>query len=219
MPVTFSPTRIPAEPFDSGRVKLLSQQQLFKLACNDQYKLSDEILQSSLQATSDILPRHNGFVLTLSEAYNEHRALIIRPDDVWTAILVQFNFFVNGNAELLRSQFVSHEGQKTLKVEEIGNRYTVDFGKMAQDMTAEIDRNVVDPSLRKWILPTFTTTTNNDTIVSSVIMMATMKKYFKYIFSLRCGLPRVTIEGEKRDWENILERLEKLKEYGLETIA
>ncbi|KAF9173741.1 hypothetical protein BGX20_002238 [Mortierella sp. AD010] len=145
--------------------------------------------------------------------------MIIRPDDVWTAILVQFNFFVNGNAELLRSQFVSHEGQKTLKVEAVGNRYTVDFGKMARDMTAEIDRNVVDPSLREWILPNFTTTTNNDIIVSSVVMMATMKKYLKYSFTTYCGLPRITIEGEKRDWENILGRLERLKQYGLETIA
>ncbi|KAF9165432.1 hypothetical protein BGX20_000611 [Mortierella sp. AD010] len=90
---------------------------------------------------------------------------------------------------------------------------------MAKDMTAEIDRNVVDPSLREWILPNFTTTTDNDIIISSVVMMATMKKYYKYVFSCLCGLPKVTIEGEKRDWENILGRLEKLKQYGLETIA
>jgi hypothetical protein len=34
-----------------------------------------------------------------------------------------------------------------------------------------------------------------------------------------CGIPRVTLEGEKKDWENILTRLEKLKEYGDETTA
>lgn len=34
-----------------------------------------------------------------------------------------------------------------------------------------------------------------------------------------CGIPRVTLEGEKEDWENILTRLEKLKEYGDETTA
>jgi hypothetical protein len=33
------------------------------------------------------------------------------------------------------------------------------------------------------------------------------------------AIPRVTIEGERSDWANILERLEKLKEYGLETTA
>ncbi|KAF9197046.1 hypothetical protein BGZ49_002635 [Haplosporangium sp. Z 27] len=218
MPVTFSPANIPIEPLRQ-EAELNTQQELFKKACYDQYNISDEVLQSSFNEKSDIIPRHNGFVLTLTEAYNNHHALIIRPDDVWMAILVQFNYFVNANAELLRNQFVAHDGQKILKVEAIGNRYTVDFGKMAQDMTKEIESNIVDPSLRAWILPKFTTTTDNDTIVSSVIMMATMKKYFKYHFVLRCGLPRVTLEGEKSDWEEILGRLEKLKEYGIETAA
>jgi hypothetical protein len=34
-----------------------------------------------------------------------------------------------------------------------------------------------------------------------------------------CCIPRVTLEGEKSDWVDILGRIEKLKEYGLETIA
>ena len=36
---------------------------------------------------------------------------------------------------------------------------------------------------------------------------------------LMCGIPRVTLEGEKKDWQLILDRLEKLKEYGEETAA
>lgn len=34
----------------------------------------------------DIIPQRNGFVHTVVEAYNQHRALIVRPDDVWLAI-------------------------------------------------------------------------------------------------------------------------------------
>jgi hypothetical protein len=50
--------------------------------------------------------------------------------------------------------------------------------------------------------------------------MATLKQYLSYkITMMGCGLPRVTLEGEKADWVDILGRLEKLKEYGLETIA
>jgi hypothetical protein len=131
----------------------------------------------------------------------------------------QFNFFVNANSEVLRSQFVAHEGKKELEVTAIGTRYTVDFGAMAKTMTTEIEKNVVDPVLRAWIMPNFTTTTQNDTIVSAMVMMATLKTYFSYKFHCMCGLPRVTLEGEKRDWQEILGRLEKLKEYGLQTIA
>jgi len=183
-------------------------------------KPGNEIFQSSFPETSsDIVPSNNGFTRTILDAYSYHRALIIRPDDVWLAILVQFSFFVNGNAELLRSQFVTHEGKKELEIKAQGTRYTVDFGHMARAMTDEIQKNVVDPSLRAWIMPEFSTTTTNDTTVCSIVMMATLKEYFSYKCSLSCGIPRVTLEGEKKDWENILERLEKLKDYGVQSIA
>ncbi|KAJ7604134.1 hypothetical protein FB45DRAFT_1070754 [Roridomyces roridus] len=162
----------------------------------------------------------NGFVHTVMEAYNHHRALVIRPDDLWLAILSQFNFFVNANAEVLRANFVAHEGQRKLLVEASGDRYSVDFGAMSRQVTTLLHENVVDPALRDWVLPNFTTTTVNHTTVAAVLMVATLKEYFRVGFGLPwCGIPRVTLEGEKSDWVNILERLEKLKEYGVETIA
>jgi hypothetical protein len=83
-----------------------------------------------------------------------------------------------------------------------------------------IEKNVVDPSLRAWALPDFSTTTANDTTVGSIVLMAKLRAYFEYTFcSITRGIPRVTLEGEKDDWEKILRRLEKLKGFGLETIA
>jgi hypothetical protein len=86
-------------------------------------------------------------------------------------------------------------------------------------MVDMIEKNVVDPGLRAWIMPEFSTTTIVDTTVCSMVMMATLKEYFSYKFTLLCGIPQVTLEGEKKDWENILQRLEKLKDYGVKTIA
>jgi len=78
----------------------------------------------------------------------------------------------------------------------------------------------VDPSLRDWVLPSFSTTTLNDTTACAVTMMATLKAYFNYSsIHIACGIPYVTLEGTKKDWENILGRLEKLKDYGIQTIA
>ncbi len=213
MPVSFTPSNVEARSIDCATAtpsSLLSRTN----------QKGNEIFQSSFPETSsDIVSSDNGFVRTILDAYNRHRALILRPDDVWLAILVQFSFFVNGNAELLRSQFVAHEGKKELIVKAAGTRYTVDFGHMARTMADEIEKNVVDPSLREWIVPEFSTTTTNDTTVCSMVMMATLKEYFSYKFMLMCGIPRVRLEGEKKDWENILERLEKLKEYGVQSIA
>ncbi|KAJ7244575.1 hypothetical protein C8J57DRAFT_1438433 [Mycena rebaudengoi] len=137
---------------------------------------------------SHLVPKGNGFVDTVISAYND------------------FNF-VNANTELLRGNFVAHEGKKHLVVKGVGTRYNIDFGAMSRRM------------LREWILPNFSTTTITDTTASAVIMMATLKAYFSYEFYLTCAIPHVTLEGEKFDSVNILGRLEKLKEYGVEAIA
>ncbi|KAJ7249577.1 hypothetical protein C8J57DRAFT_1668506 [Mycena rebaudengoi] len=213
MPVSFPVATHPAKsfPFPKDRDGY-TPEETFATACVDQHTKSGEILQFSLPMgrdsdgsyIPDIVPNPNGFVATLLDAYTQDRALVIRPDDVWLAILSQFNFFVNGQAELLRGI----------------SRYTADFADIARQMTGLVEKNIVDPTLRAWATPNFTTTTVNDTTVSAVLLMATLKQYFKYISGLcGCGIPRVTLEGEQSDWVKILVRLEKLKEYGLETTA
>ena len=189
----------------------------------------NEILQAPLipqfgpsgSPLSGFMTKGNGLVHTIAEAYNQHHVLVLRPDDIWLCILTQFNLFVNGEgrAEQLRSVFVAHEGKKELEITGGGNRYTLDYGNMAKQMTQLIEENIVDPSLRTWIIPSFTTTTTTDVIVASVIMMATLRNYFDYRFSCYCGIPHVTLLGEKDDWEQIVRRIEKLKEYGPETTA
>lgn len=182
-----------------------------------------ELLQSSLSNTehnfSKIAPKKNGFINTVITAYNHHHHLVIRPDDVWIAILNQFNYYVNAHAEELRDRFVSHKGKKKLVVSAVGSRYTVDFGDLARQMTELIDENVVDKELKDWIIPNFSTTRHNDIVVSAVLMMATLKAYFDYGMMLMCGIPSVTLEGERSDWVNLLNRIEKFETFGEEPKA
>ena len=90
---------------------------------------------------------------------------------------------------------------------------------LVETMNAKIQENVVDPELRQWIIPTFSTTNANDWLVAGMVMMATVKEYFTFRCVLACGIPRVTLKGEKDDWVYILNRIEKLKEFGPETTA
>ena len=111
----------------------------------------------------------NGLVHTIVDAYSRHHSLVLRPDDIWLCILTQFNLFVNGEgrAEQLRSVFVAHEGKKELVIYGDGTRYTADYGGMAKQMTQLIEENIIDPSLRPWIIPNFTTTSDTDVVVAS----------------------------------------------------
>lgn len=185
MPVSFQPAKhranaLPLHTQWAQRVNEPPVTRILRGACYNQFKKCSEVFQSSFDQEADedsqnIIPYPNGFVNTVVKCYNTHHALIIRPDDVWLAILTQFNFFVNGNAEQLRKQFVSHEGKRELEIVAVGTRYTVDFGSMARAMTNLIDETIVDPTLREWIVPDFSTTTITDTTVCSMVMMATLK--------------------------------------------
>ncbi|KAF8954844.1 hypothetical protein BDZ97DRAFT_1862717 [Flammula alnicola] len=224
MPVHFNIAAHDAKPIHLYR-PLLNAEELLAGTWGAKAKTlrSAELLQTSLYAGkqdfSAIYGEHNGFVNTIIKAYNDHHHLVLRPDDVWIAILGQFNFYVNAHAEELRHYFVKHEGKKELTVKAFGNRYSVDFGALAKQMIEKIHENVVDKELKDWILPDFTTSSRNDTVVCAVLMMATLKAYFSYTMELMCGIPSVTLEGEKSDWEKLLARIDKLDEFGPEPAA
>lgn len=156
----------------------------------------------------------NGFVHAVTVAYNDHHNLVIRPDDVWIAIVIQFSAYVNGNSETLRSAFVSHEGKGELEVCQDATMRSGDYGKLARDMVKLMKEHIVDPKLADWILPSFSTTELTDTIVASTVFMATLQKYFDYKFCFLCGIPNVTLLGKVEDWETILGRLSVLRQYG-----
>src|ERR1700709_202016 len=94
--------------------------------------------------------------------------------------------------------------------------YSVDVGQLAVRLTALIQENVVDPDLRDWIMPSFSTTTTTDEIVAAVVMTGTMQKYFSYEMELRCGIPSVTLLGEREDWEKLLDKIDKISTFGEE---
>ncbi|BCR84702.1 DUF4419 domain-containing protein [Aspergillus chevalieri] len=201
------------------QTKQSTTEDLFKASCPNNHCASKQIIQSAFSQPLDgnhISSSKHGFVYALYHAYSHHHHLTIRPDDVWVAILNQINFYVNAHAEELRSFFVAHEGQKELTVVEAGTIRTVDLGALAVKMTNEIQKNVLDPELQKWIMPEFSTTTANDKVVAAIQMMGTMQKYFSYTVCLLCGIPSVTLLGERDDWELLLKKLDKIPQLGKE---
>ncbi|KAL8675955.1 MAG: hypothetical protein Q9186_007473 [Xanthomendoza sp. 1 TL-2023] len=219
MPVTIEPASHRASSLKQATAPhVQSPFELLKGACPKESEACVEILQSSFdpKQPSAVDASSNGFVKGVIRAYNQHHHLRIRPEDVWFAILSQFSLYINAHAEELRGHFVAHEGKKELALEYGANRYTMDFGYFAKQMGELIEENVVDPELRQWMMPAFTTTTTNDVVVASILLMGATQKYFDFKCILSCGLPSVTLLGERADWDLILTRIEKLKEYGEE---
>lgn len=202
MPVTIHPAPgYAARKWDGKTVT--SSEDLLRGACPKDHKKCKSIIQHSFNFDTDatVSPLKNGFVHSAIDAYSSHHNLTIRPEDVWFAILSQLSLYINAHAEELRSFFVAHEGQEELVIlYDSGSIHTVDIGDFARKMSGLLSKNVNDPELHPWIMPAFSTTTDQDRVVASVMMMGALQKYFSYGMGILCALPSVTLLGEKCDW-------------------
>ncbi|GKT47892.1 uncharacterized protein ColSpa_08073 [Colletotrichum spaethianum] len=147
---------------------------------------SRESVQTSVSDADNgtILACQNRFMYTVLRAWQQHLHLGLRPDDVWLAVLVQFNFFVNGasRAEALRDRFVAHEGQHELVVGSGAGQAIekIDVAASTELLVVLLRKKLVDANLTDWLLPTFSTTLPRDRSTGAAVFLGTMKHYFTY---------------------------------------
>ncbi|KAK0715942.1 hypothetical protein B0H67DRAFT_554366 [Lasiosphaeris hirsuta] len=138
-----------------------------------------ELTISDQTATKE-LPRQNRLVHACLEAYAGRHHFVLRPDDVWIAIMTQFSFYVNKDAEEMRSSF-ARERRKDLFIQTT-LKDGINITRMVAEMADLVNEYVLDEEFQAWIIPSFSTTTKIDTIVCSAVMMGGMRQYFEYKF-------------------------------------
>ncbi|KAJ4303212.1 hypothetical protein N0V90_002105 [Kalmusia sp. IMI 367209] len=215
MPVTVMTATHSSQNWVSG--KATSTQALFHHSFPRSCTQNQHVIQSSVTRhalrTSHISPSTNGFIWAVINAYRGHHHLQIRPEDIWFAILAQLNYFHNAHAEELRVGNLTHEGRKKLRVEDSGSLDYSDFAIMAARLVASMAQDLMAPDLLAWMMPDFTTTVGTDLEVALVLIMGQMKHYFSFEMRKKCGIPSVTLLGERKDWQDLLERVNLIPSF------
>jgi len=208
-----------AKPY-KGPAGVADEEAFFRQSAGDEFAGNQAVVLMSTfsemqsgEVPVEIVPSSGSFIRGAIQAWGEHLHLIIRPEEIWFTILVQMNFFMNAHAEELRSMFVDFDGQQTMYLED------TEWFRVIQDFKNEIQRRVKVDWLLDWIMPRFTTTLPNDGMVATILMMGLAKAYFRYEGGIICGLPSVTLAGERRDWEGLLAKLDRLPAFGAEPAA
>ncbi|KPM41850.1 hypothetical protein AK830_g4747 [Neonectria ditissima] len=217
MPVTLAIADHPAKPWDY--FKVTTPEAFFEEASPHNFSRCRGIIQSSVPSSkleaNYTSPSKNGFVWAAYHAYSNSHHLTIRPDDIWLSIITQISSYVNAYAETPSAYFVEHEEQKR-EVVIAKSLDNVDSGTLAERMKHMIAEKVKDAELRTWVMPEFSTTSDTDRVVASVLFMGTSHEFSSPSMGLTCGIPSVTLLGEVADYKNIQARLDKLDEMGEE---
>lgn len=201
---------------DKKRTKIENLRDCLRLSSVYKDDAGGKILAVSSDPKTKYYPAtSNGFVNTVVEAYCRHHSLVLRPDDVWLAILTQFSFYVNKYPEELREKLVKHQGKITIESKGGGDRYSANWADHIKQLTTNCQSYLKDENLREWILPNFSTTTEKDITVASVIMMGALQNFFGWKCSLECGIPFITLMGNKEDWIGVRNKINRLLEYDL----
>jgi len=163
----------------------------------------------------DGVPQNHAFFETVYKAFNEHRPLVLRPDDFAILIAQGFSQHVNLRAEELRSRLVSHEGKHKVIVETDQWQSEGDWQLIIEALSSSV-RAAVDPELQSALGCDFTTTTPAMRIAGEIALLDAFKSYFEYIAVGICGIPHVTLQGTPDDWRKLLASLDHLAGYKLD---
>ena len=158
----------------------------------------------------------NVFIQTLQECFDEHRPLKLSPDVIWLTICQGVSIHINENFDSLETLIFKKNRPKKLIVRndslENNSRQWVN---LIDSLSAQTSQHV-KKNFHSFFVPTFSTTTREIKTAYEITLMHSFKKAFDYVGESGCGIPSITLTGNRHDWVSIQSRLRMLTELGLD---
>jgi len=158
---------------------------------------------------------NNGLIQTIHNCYSSHRPLLLTPDVIWLAICQGVSIHINEKMDSLKHViFIKNKPDKiVVRNDSLG--YNEDAWKALISSIANQTKKYTRDDFYSFFVSQFTTTTEVHKTVYQITLLESYKKVFQYVGESGCGIPSITITGEKKDWELILSKLEMLDKIGL----
>ena len=175
-------------------------------------------LYDSLKSDEKLVPTSmHAFVNTVYKAYADHRPLKLSPDMIWLLIAQGISIHVNENHANLKNVLFKNNEPIEIYVRNDSLVYkTPQSWKKLVDQFNEKINGFTKANVHSLLVPSFSTTTQNETMAYEITMLETVKKSFNLIGGSGCGIPEIILTGTKEDWKNIYKKLDELKIFGLQ---
>lgn len=157
----------------------------------------------------------NCLVATIHTSFDEHRPLSLTPDVIWLAICQGVSIHINQNFKALESHIFKADKPSKIQVRNDslpdGSVHWVDLLHAFSDSTTKY----VNDDYYDFFVPEFSTTTNIELTSYEITMLEGFSQAFEYFGDSGCGIPYITLQGTREDWEMIYSRIEKIDELGM----
>ncbi|RGP80265.1 hypothetical protein FLONG3_1566 [Fusarium longipes] len=166
-------------------------------------------ISNNSQKEAIIAGSPNGFVWSACHAFNEGVHLVIRPDDVWLAIVQQLSICCCPH------QTNRAMTEKDFDVAMIRPKDIRSPSALNQEMDYLVARNCLTVQEKDNFLPDFTTTRLEDKTVAAILLLGkanTEKLDHNLRFGRNDGIPSISLLGEAKDWVTILEKLDRFND-------
>lgn len=151
----------------------------------------------------------NRFVGTMIRAWHQHQHVVLRPDDVWLAILIQFRFSLGG-----KEPYLNIPQQSPILLQPNTNKDDKDDTITTPLMQLFHDK-IQDNELAELILPSFSTSQLLDKSTAAIVFMGTGPIYNAPFNSYPGSYASITLQGTRNDWIDIISRINRLTTLNL----
>ena len=151
-------------------------------------------------------------VAAIHEAYQDHRPLVLSPDLFWLLIAQGLSLHVNRNIEEFRDRFGLPSEKQELIVERddlIKGSPENPWNEVVEEFCRKIEGHIGFENCSRFVC-TFSTTGSAERAANAIVLMDSMKSFFRYVVHTRCGIPQVVLEGEPADWQKLCDQTESM---------
>lgn len=178
---------------------------------------TDNLVHSHSDNQKDFIAcKHHALYGVMELAFSQHYGFVLSPNTVWFTIMQGFATHINQNAEKYRSKFVSHKGKEIIRLRRDGFVMggVNDWNGCLPEFRQEILGTIKDKKIKDLVRP-FSETTETAQLCFDLVLMDMVKQYFDFRVCTLCGIPYVTLEGTRQDWQQIIDNIEAFREYDL----
>lgn len=191
----------------------LALQSEFNLKNPDLYFAQYEHSENIINHSDNNYRTQNNFINAFLNAYNYHKNIIIRPDDIKLQLLMIISICVNNNPNKFRSYFTDTTEQKELKIR--NNSFNADY--FCKIFTELLEENIKDKEFAQHYTSQFSTTNQIIQTVNNITLMNTLKEYFSFTMVCECGIPAVILKGTENDWDKLFKTYDFFRKIFLDT--